>query len=74
MQALRSALNRKEQNSLREIEQLKVKMAYLHENDLKELVKLYDTKIDGLNKEIVNLEEDGSRHRKYMHEETHRWF
>ena len=74
MEALRSALNRIQENNLREIELLKVKMAFLHENDLKELVKLYEIKIEGLNKEIINLEEDGTRHRKYMHEETHRWF
>ncbi len=37
---------------MQELELLKVKLAALHEADIKELVSLYQTKIEGLNNEL----------------------
>lgn len=42
-----------EQRSLQEMELLKVKMGVLHENDLKQLVLLYESKIESLSQELT---------------------
>ena len=44
------------QKDLQEIEILKVKMATLHEADIKELTALYETKIEGLTAELRKAE------------------
>lgn len=49
-------------------------MAVLHENDVKQLVNLYEAKIESFSNEILSLENENSRIHKFMHEESHRWY
>lgn len=44
--ALKDKLRQMSEDSLREIELLKVKIALLHENDIKKLKELYDLKLE----------------------------
>lgn len=64
---LHRLLKNAEQRNLQEVELLKVKMAMLHENDLKQLVCLYDSKIDSLTQELARENSETIRLRDYMH-------
>lgn len=50
--ALRDKLFEVNQNSLKDIELAKVKMAQLHEADIKAIVGVYEPKIESLSEEL----------------------
>ena len=71
---IRKAMMELKQSHLRETEILKVKMATLHDADIKELVNLYETKLEGLTTQLTRSEEEESRIRAQLHEEIHKKF
>ena len=55
---LRKKISWMKRKEIEELELLKVKMAVLHENDIQQLVKIYDAKIENLSRELKTIRED----------------
>lgn len=47
-------------------------MGILHQNDLQSLVKVYESKINGLSAELEMVQDDLMRTRSFLHEESQR--
>ena len=65
---IKEEMKKMRKNHLEEIEALKVRMAILHQNDLKGLTKVYEAKIEGLNHELGVTHDEITRARAFLHE------
>ena len=66
--ALKDKLRQMSEDSLREIELLKVKIALLHENDIKKLKELYDLKLENSLANTQRLDQDNNKLKALLHE------
>lgn len=55
---LKRLLFRLKTEQLQQVEALKIKMAVMHENDIKALVSLYETKIEGVGRQVKTKDEE----------------